>query len=85
MTVLAPNSAPSAELRPGGRCSRLPHFVGEAKTSALSPPTKWGRVPERSEGGRGQPGSLHCEDEAVNGSEPAPPGNSRAGRAPRPS
>ena len=26
--------APSAALRPGGRCSRLPHFVGEAKKGA---------------------------------------------------
>ena len=35
MTVLALNSSPSAALRPGGRCSRLPHFVGEAKAELV--------------------------------------------------
>ena len=36
MTVLAPNSATSAALRPGGRCSRLPHLVGEAKAGLVA-------------------------------------------------
>jgi len=35
MTVLAPNSAPSAAHRHGGRCSRFPHFVGEAKAEPV--------------------------------------------------
>jgi len=32
VAVGAEMTAPSAALRPGGRCSRLPHSVGEAKT-----------------------------------------------------
>jgi hypothetical protein len=65
----AAESAPSAALRPGGRCSRLPHFVGEAKTDSLrfsvSPTVRWGRrgrTNVRSQ--RGQPGSQYREDEA---------------------
>ena len=34
-----PPKAPSAALRPLAGCSRLPHFVGEAKEGAQSPVT----------------------------------------------
>ena len=40
---------------------------------------KWGRVPEQSEGGRGQPASLHRRDEACRELETAPSAEKHSG------
>ena len=49
----AAESAPSAALRPGGRCSRLPHSVVEAKTVFVSPTVGGGDAAELMLGRRG--------------------------------